>query len=196
MAVIPTPVQVLVTSVTAIKTGKKFKIISISCWLFYKCYLKLRFPLFSGHWSFLKITLTEFIENSDNNCCNLKAFLELKSPCPKSYHITKPKTGPWNWSQFLFQLLSDSQNSSKNDVMNVVHIAVSWHCKMTSLVNKSDDCSPNYHNILIFLTTTSLKCLHAARIDELADSNESAKISPTLEKLQCLLQKSSLTFVP
>ena len=58
--------------------------------------------------------------------------------------------------------------------MNVVHIAVLWRCKMTSLVNKSADWLPNYHKILIFFPTTSLKCLRAARIDELADSNESA----------------------
>ena len=64
--------------------------------------------------------------------------------------------------------------TEKNDVVNIVHIAVSWHFKMTSLVNKSADWPPNYHKILIFFPTTSLKCLHAARIDELADSNESA----------------------
>ena len=34
----------------------------------------------------------------------------------------------------------------------------------------------NYHKILIFFPTTSLKSLHAARIDQLADSNEPAKI--------------------
>ena len=33
----------------------------------------------------------------------------------------------------------------------------------------------HYHKILIFFPTTSLKCLCAARIDELADSNEPAK---------------------
>ena len=32
-----------------------------------------------------------------------------------------------------------------------------------------------YHKILTFFPTTSLKCLRAARIDELADSNEPAK---------------------
>ena len=32
----------------------------------------------------------------------------------------------------------------------------------------------NYHKILIFFPTTSLKSLHAARIDQLADSNEPA----------------------
>ena len=48
---------------------------------------------------------------------------------------------------------------------------------MMSLLNKSADWPPNYHKILIFFPTTSLKCLHAARIDELADSNDSA-ISP------------------
>ena len=32
----------------------------------------------------------------------------------------------------------------------------------------------NYHKILIFSPTTSLKSLHAARIDQLADSNEPA----------------------
>ena len=45
---------------------------------------------------------------------------------------------------------------------------------MTSLVNKSADWTPNYHKILIFFSTKSLKSLHAARIDELADSNEPA----------------------
>ena len=44
---------------------------------------------------------------------------------------------------------------------------------MTSLVNKSDDWPPNYHKILIFSPTKSLKSLCTARIDELADSNES-----------------------
>ena len=33
---------------------------------------------------------------------------------------------------------------------------------------------PNYHKILIFFPTTSLKRSHEARIDELADSNEPA----------------------
>ena len=32
----------------------------------------------------------------------------------------------------------------------------------------------HYRKILIFFPTTSLKCLHAARIDELADSNKPA----------------------
>ena len=32
----------------------------------------------------------------------------------------------------------------------------------------------HYHKILIFFPTTSLKCLRAARIDQLADSNETA----------------------
>ena len=45
---------------------------------------------------------------------------------------------------------------------------------MTSLVNKSADWTPNYHKILIFFPTKSLKSLCAARIDELADSNEPA----------------------
>ena len=45
---------------------------------------------------------------------------------------------------------------------------------MTSLVNKSADWPPNYHKILIFFPTTSLKCLRTARKDELADSKESA----------------------
>ena len=35
---------------------------------------------------------------------------------------------------------------------------------------------PNYHKTLIFFPTTSLKWSHEARIDELADSNEPAKI--------------------
>ena len=43
-----------------------------------------------------------------------------------------------------------------------------------SLVNKSTDWTPNYHKILIFFPTKSLKSLRAARIDELADSNEPA----------------------
>ena len=47
---------------------------------------------------------------------------------------------------------------------------------MTSLVNKSADWPPNYHKILKFFLTTSLKSLRTARIDELADSNEAAKI--------------------
>ena len=46
---------------------------------------------------------------------------------------------------------------------------------MTSLVNKSADWPPNYHKILIFPPTTSLKCLCAARIHELADPYESTK---------------------
>ena len=48
---------------------------------------------------------------------------------------------------------------------------------MTSLVNKSADWTPNYHKILIFFPTKSLKSLRAARIDELADSNEEAIMS-------------------
>ena len=51
-----------------------------------------------------------------------------------------------------------------------------WRCKMMSLVNKSGDWTPNYHKILIFSPPKSLKSLRAARIDELADSNEPAKI--------------------
>ena len=47
---------------------------------------------------------------------------------------------------------------------------------MTSLVNKSADWTPNYHKILIFFPTKSLKSLRTARIDELADSNEPAKM--------------------
>ena len=47
---------------------------------------------------------------------------------------------------------------------------------MMSLVNKSGDWTPNYHKILIFFPTKSLKSLRAARIDQLADSNEPAKI--------------------
>ena len=53
---------------------------------------------------------------------------------------------------------------------------------MTSLVNKSADWPPNYHKIQFFFPITSLKCLRAARIDELADSNESAKMEKILEK--------------
>ena len=47
---------------------------------------------------------------------------------------------------------------------------------MTSLVNKSADWTPNYNKILIFSPTKSLKSLRAARIDELADSNEPANM--------------------
>ena len=47
---------------------------------------------------------------------------------------------------------------------------------MMSLVNKSVDWTPNYHKILIFSPPKSLKRLRAARIDQLADSNEPAKI--------------------
>ena len=68
-------------------------------------------------------------------------------------------------------------NVYNNDVMNVVHIAVSCRCKITSLIHESADWTPNYHKILIFLPTTSLQCLCAARIDELAESNESATIT-------------------
>ena len=39
----------------------------------------------------------------------------------------------------------------------------------------------NYHKILIFFPTTSLKSLHAARIDQLADSNEPAKIGKSVK---------------
>ena len=42
----------------------------------------------------------------------------------------------------------------------------------------------NYHKILIFSPTTSLKSLHAARIDQLADSNEPAKTLYTGSRLQ------------
>ena len=45
---------------------------------------------------------------------------------------------------------------------------------MTSLVNKSDDWTLNYHKILILSPPKSLKRLRAARIDQLADSNEPA----------------------
>ena len=47
---------------------------------------------------------------------------------------------------------------------------------MMSLVNKSVHWTPNYHKILIFSQTKSLKSPDAARIDELADSNEPAII--------------------
>ena len=51
-----------------------------------------------------------------------------------------------------------------------------WRRKMTSLVNKSADWTPNYYKILIFSPPKSLKSLRAARIDQLADSNEPANI--------------------
>ena len=54
---------------------------------------------------------------------------------------------------------------------------------MTSLVNKSADWTPNYHKILNFFPTKSLKSLHAARIDELADSNEQAKIGKNIKTI-------------
>ena len=47
---------------------------------------------------------------------------------------------------------------------------------MMSLVNKSGDWTPNYHKILIFFPTKSLKSLRAARIDQIADSNEPANM--------------------
>ena len=43
---------------------------------------------------------------------------------------------------------------------------------MTSWVNKTPDWPLNYHKILIFSPAKSLKTLRAARIDQLADSNE------------------------
>ena len=54
---------------------------------------------------------------------------------------------------------------------------------MMSLVNKSVDWIPNYHKILILFPTKSLKSLRAARIDELADSNEPAITDCLLRKL-------------
>ena len=54
---------------------------------------------------------------------------------------------------------------------------------MTSLVNKSTDWPPNYHKILIFSPPKSFKSLCAARIDELADSNEPAKITHTKDQV-------------
>ena len=51
---------------------------------------------------------------------------------------------------------------------------------MISMVNKSADWTPNYHKILIFCPTKSLKSLRAARIDELAASNEPAKMDAIL----------------
>ena len=47
---------------------------------------------------------------------------------------------------------------------------------MTSLVNKSADWTPNYYEILIFSPTKSLKSLHTAKKNELAESNEPAII--------------------
>ena len=69
----------------------------------------------------------------------------------------------------------------KNDVVTLPHVLarkIMTYCKMMSLVNKSGDWTPNYHKILIFPPPKSLKSLRAARIDELADSNEPAKICP------------------
>ena len=63
---------------------------------------------------------------------------------------------------------------------------------MTSLVNKSVDWTPNYHKILIFFPTKSLKSLYAARIDELVDSNEPANISLSgyQSDMMCFLNRS------
>ena len=85
-----------------------------------------------------------------------------------------------NWELFSSQLLS---RIKKTQVIN--QKMTSWRCftcwpvklwrhKMMSLVNKSGDWTPNYHKILIFFPTKSLKSLRAARIDQLADSNEPA----------------------
>ena len=60
-----------------------------------------------------------------------------------------------------------------------------WRHKMMSLVNKSADWTPNYHKILIFSPPKSLKRLRAARIDQLADSNEPA-INTFIDWLLCL----------
>ena len=54
---------------------------------------------------------------------------------------------------------------------------------MTSLVNKSGHWTPYYHKILIFSPPKSLKSLRAARIDELADSNEPAITSIVSNKM-------------
>ena len=54
---------------------------------------------------------------------------------------------------------------------------------MMSLVNKSADWTPNYHKILIFSPPKSLKRLRAARIDQLADSNEPAITNNTMINL-------------
>ena len=62
-----------------------------------------------------------------------------------------------------------------------------------SLVNKSADWTPNSHKILIFSPTKSLKSLRAARIDELADSNEPAiTIKDTLTNLHFYQDLSDL----
>ena len=62
---------------------------------------------------------------------------------------------------------------------------------MMSLVNKSGDWTPNYHKILIFFPTKSLKSLRAARIDQLADSNEPA-INFLNNETPCVPAKSTV----
>ena len=48
----------------------------------------------------------------------------------------------------------------------------------TLQISKSADWPPNYHKMLIIFPTKILKKrLHAARIDELADSNEPANMT-------------------
>ena len=66
---------------------------------------------------------------------------------------------------------------------------------MTSLVNKSGDWTPNYHKILIFSPPKSLKSLHAARIDELADSNEPAIMKISITHNWCFTVMSTLVTV-
>ena len=58
---------------------------------------------------------------------------------------------------------------------------------MMSLVNKSANWTPNYHKILIFSPPKSLKRLRAARIDQLADSNEPAITCENTENLDRIL---------
>ena len=46
-------------------------------------------------------------------------------------------------------------NYLKNDVVNVVHIAVSWRCKMTSLVNKSQTPNAKFPPITALLNRST-----------------------------------------
>ena len=66
--------------------------------------------------------------------------------------------------------ITSETNTSKNDIVNVVHMLSLDIIKC----HKSTDWPPNYHKILIFSPPKSLKRLCAARIDELADSKEPA----------------------
>ena len=73
-----------------------------------------------------------------------------------SPHHIFPTTWVWIW------LVNTTQHSSD------------WLIVPTTANQITGIEKPNYHKILIFFPTTSLKRSHEARIDELADSNEPA----------------------